>query len=554
MVANLVLRFDEALFDGDTVPPPQTAEALATALSPELPGAPSLRPQLMDTSSTDHLTAALSIIPKAGSVELPGYRTAGKFSLTFAWKDLPIDPRAIRALGVEIYLGTVQADGFSRGMRGQLENGRLASVIATNPENLVLAGVVDTHKVSYTDKGSELVLEGRDLRGIFLDAPLAPETLKGLNTNQPIQEVVKDLLKRAPQGEKVPVEVVATDWPAGIVPSPGDVGLDAREQKGANGAKKGIAKVKGEPGLLSFWDLITNLCMLVGAMPFFKGQKLMIRTARGLYEQTKADAVSPFKSGKPRDIKVGDNTFVPINFRRMVYGRNIGNLTFERKLTGRAKLPTVLVVSVDQAQKGKNKLITAQWPDVGPGVDAAKVVEAQTTNVDPSGKAAGTNVMRISVPGIADKERLRSIARQIYEEVSRGEFSGACNSKDLASLGGDNSDADILRLRPGDAVEFLVDASGVGSVPPVISELNTKAAEPPAAAVKSLAARLGGRTDIAKVLVAITRGTFAKLQSVFRVFNVKFTWDAGSGVAVDFDFQNYKIGRASCRERVSSPV
>jgi hypothetical protein len=50
--------------------------------------------------------------------------------------------------------------------------------------------------------------------------------------------------------------------------------------------------------------------------------------------------------------------------------------------------------------------------------------------------------------------------------------------------------------------------------------------------------------DLAKVLVGTSRGRFQGLQNVFRVGNVKYSWDLRSGIGVDFDFQNYIVARS----------
>lgn len=540
MACNLIIRFDEALVSGAYLSP-KSAEDLADTLTLPLGGSVN-KAGILD-GAKDRLTHIISVIPKAASLELPGYRQAGKFSLTFAWRDLPLDPRAIRALGVEVYVGTVPAANFQRGMMGETNGDRPASYLVESADNLMLAGVVDNHTVTFNDKGSELKLDGRDLRAIFIDGKIAPSTVKQLNVDQPVHLVVKDILAKAPQGAQIQVNVDASDWPGGIVPAPAAKELLSRINLGAKGQKPAMP-VKGQSKDLSFWDIITNFCSLVGAVPFFRGHALWIRPARSLFDQAKAgtkngpQTKTPFKNGQVRNIKTSRNE-VQISFRRMIYGRNVAALNFERKLGG-VKVPTVLCVSVDPSKAGEAKLIEAKWPDDEDGADAARVEAAQVTSVDASGKESATDVLRIPVPGITDKDRLRAIAKQIYEEVGRGEMGGSCSSKDLASLGGDNDDADIVRLMPGDACEFLVDATGVQGLPPVVSELNTTASESTAEAARKLAQRLGGnRQDLAEVLVGTARGTVQKLQNVFRVANVKYSWAVDSGLAVDFDFQNY---------------
>jgi hypothetical protein len=243
----------------------------------------------------------------------------------------------------------------------------------------------------------------------------------------------------------------------------------------------------------------------------------------------------------------------------MVYGRNIGSLEFERKYHG-TKVPSIEVVSFNpDAKNAADRILEATWPVAKqkglaavPGADsvedveadASAVADAEVTSVDPSGKTAEKETLRISVPGFSDKTRLLGLARQIYEEVGRGELGGKCSSKDLASIGGDNDDADMLRLTTGDAVEFFVDATGMGGFPPIVSELTLQAESSPQAAVQYAIDKLGIERDLATVIVGTARGSFAKLQTTFRVNTVKFTWDVQTGIAVDFDFQNYIEARA----------
>jgi hypothetical protein len=66
----------------------------------------------------------------------------------------------------------------------------------------------------------------------------------------------------------------------------------------------------------------------------------------------------------------------------------------------------------------------------------------------------------------------------------------------------------------------------------------------------ALVARLGDE-NLARVLVATARNTVQELQRIFRVKDVKFGWNASSGVSIDFDFNNFvevrndKAGAAS---------
>lgn len=527
---NLVLRFDEQLM-GLPQTPGQSAEDLANAIMSPVgqarDGAGALK------AIKDKLTAVFAIVPTRASLELPGYRQAPKFSLSFLFKDFPVDPRVLRAVGVEIFIGTVPAGDFAKGMRGFDVNGRLASQVLLTPANLRSAGVVDSIVTEHDDKGSSVTMEGRGLQGIFLDGKIDPKTLSRIDPTKPIHNVVEQVLSLAPIGAKIPVAVDPTEWPFGVIPAPMDEGIFTRANLGSDGASPS-ASMTGDANKLNFWDVITRVCFLVGAVPYFDGHTLRVRPARSLYRQV-TGGTTPFAGGVPRRIPTRDNrSSMTVNHRLMIFGRNIERLKFERKMAGAALRPTVVCVSVDTSStaRGKDRLIQAQWPP-------ANETDATTTRVAPSGDSAAKDVLRIPIPGVRSKERLLQVAQDVYEEIGRGELSGSCESKDLSSFGGSNSDTDMLRLTPGDAVEFLTDASGISTIPPVVSELNALAAQSVQEAEDAVARRLGGRKDLARALVGAARGTFKNLQNVFRVNTVRYSWGIQEGIGVDFDFQNY---------------
>ncbi len=546
VACRFMLRFDEALLAAplpDPESPQDRAESLAGglgALAGALGGLAAAsdsgkRVGLMDGTG-DRLTHIFSIIPTSASVEVPSFRLAPKFSLTFAFKDFPIDPRAIRAAGVDIYIATVKASEFSDGMLGRLRgDGRLASQLTLDDKSLMLAGLVDSITTEFNERGSEVRMDGRGFQGMFLDKKISSDTLKNLNLNQPLDQVVRDLLDSIPQGKKIPLAPVRTDWPGGVLPSPAVPEILARPNKGRDGQSTQVP-TESDPNQIAVWDLITKLCFLVGAVPYFKAHQLILRTARGIYDQ-KDSGPTPFKGGAPRSVETKGGA-INVRFRKMVYGRNLLTFKLERKFQGNV-VPTVRVVCVDTnaKTKGADRLLTVEWPKQGE-------TDARRTRINPNGTEAATDFLNIPVKGVTDKTRLLEIARQVYEEVGRGEVGGSASSKDLASLGGDNGDTDLITLRPGDAVEFLVDAAGLASVPPVASELTNQATRADQDIVQDLQQRLGMSADLAKVLVGTSRGRFQGLQNVFRVGNVKYSWDLRSGIGVDFDFQNYIVARA----------
>ena len=100
MVANLRIRFDET-FQTLEIPEPDLQSGIEGASA-----APSQQPQPRPLIIQKGIhTNIANRVPRSAKIELPGLRQAGTFDLEFDWRELPIDPRLMRSIAVEIYLG-----------------------------------------------------------------------------------------------------------------------------------------------------------------------------------------------------------------------------------------------------------------------------------------------------------------------------------------------------------------------------------------------------------------------------------------------------------------
>jgi hypothetical protein len=527
-------------------------------------------------------------VPMKGSVELPGVRQAGKFNLQFDFRDLPLDPRLIDDCAIEIHLGCVApetfAEGMSSGQGAQLPRQITRRVLRTSrgveveeavgigftdDETLVLYGTVDTWTVEHEGR-STVSVEGRDLRGFLLDAKVPMQRMAELDLSKSIDSVVKDILGTLSSrlSLKAFVSINADEWPNRKIPSP--VTQDGLTRVRLDSDGQGTGKSSGAGSgqdKLSYWDLITRYCTLVGAVPYMRGQYIWIRPARRIFDMIEdRSQPTPFAGGKERVARAQDSTGASwddiIRVRRLVYGRNIEKLSFERKYAQAA--PIVEVVSIDDRVRGESKLLIAQWPPKGSlaaalkgdtdEADGDKPEKTQSKTTASSSSSGGSDRVLLAFPCIRSLAQLQQVAQDIYEEIGRGEMGGNCSTHALTSFGGDFSDPDMLRLRPGDAVEFLVDAGllqsrgdGRGQPPLAPAEPLKMEALPFADAVRQIAERLpvladGGRdTNLARAIVASSRSRVVGDLRWFRVSNVKYDWSTSGGVSVAFDFQNYIV-------------
>lgn len=558
-VCNLRVRFDEALHVLERPLPAPASVATIVAAPPSVPGASAVRPLILRGGS-DNMTFVMNRVPLSAKVQLAGYRQAHKWSFDLDYRDLPLDPRVVRSIGVELHLGVVAAADFAAGITQTPARGaQRRSILQTrdaagfmNKDTLILVGVADSITSSFSGGRAVIAMEGRDMRGLFLDPPnVRADLVAQIDLTRPIHKVVAQIMSLHPFGGEITVEVNEDDWPDGVVPSPGAAGDLTRVNLGAAGTNPKVP-VAGDANRLTYWDIVTNYCNLVGGIPYFDGATLKVRPAKSIYaniaDDNRADfdprVKAPFKNGSPRELKT-DSGNKKIAVRRMVYGRDIEDLSFQRKLQG-VKVPVVEVVCLDTSstQRGQGKLLIARWPDATVKAKRGRgtVQKAKATTVAPSGEAVLSDVLRIPVHGIKDLERLRDIAQSIYEEIGRGEMGGKVTTKDLASFGGDNDDADILRLRPGEPVSLIVDTRALASRPPLETELTEHSRRSFEEEVSEIEKRLGD-PNMARVLVACARGQVVELQSYFRVDTVSFSWDAKSGVQSEFDFKNYVEAR-----------
>ena len=111
LVANLQILFDEGL---TLAASPSSSESLASS-GGDL-GVARIPKPLFTTPGSNKFSFSLGVVPRQASIELPGYRQAGTFEMTLPFRDFPLDPRVVRAVGVAIHMDSVQAAEFAMGV------------------------------------------------------------------------------------------------------------------------------------------------------------------------------------------------------------------------------------------------------------------------------------------------------------------------------------------------------------------------------------------------------------------------------------------------------
>ncbi len=517
----------------------------------------------------NQLNFTVSAVPLSASVTLPNPRQAGTFDLTLRYEDFPVDPRSVRSISAAISIGSVPPEDYAEVMAGGV--GALAAASRRRSihdvfndsgeireDTLAVVGLIDEISVSHGSDGSTVSMSGRDLIGVLIDSPFLGAWVDAVDFGQDIGAVVKSIILFHPLRAffvgKIDVAPAET-WPGGSLPSVAwaqDLGPTRTSMNGRPRMSKGATD-------LTFWDYITQVCTLVGAIPRIRGSRLQIMPAQGLYDQATAKGTwskwygPPFQApdGSRASRQLPDGTLLVM--RQMAYGRDLESLSVSHKLAG-TKAKVVEVVSrTESATGGAGRVVVGRWPEQGdlpnyPGELVTLSLNAQYEEVlDPqTGKKKRKkiedvqDVHRVSFPGISDPNRCKLIAKAIFEEVMRGEFQGTAVTPCLGSAGGSNADPDMIRLRPGDAII-------IGVAPEALSEGTLKRIiEDPEGEVARLARRYSpgdgppniAATNLAKMLVNQQASLVRQLTDTFYVQNVQFTVD-GSKLSITFDFVNF---------------
>lgn len=200
--------------------------------------------------------------------------------------------------------------------------------------------------------------------------------------------------------------------------------------------------------------------------------------------------------------------------------------------------------------------------DLGRGTIATPVAHgsrraehAATTHVSPSGRDPHEELLTIRVDGVTDPVQLQQCAKSLYEEIGRNEIDGTVESKHMKTFNSaDNRTMDILQLRPGRAVELVVDASrfsgasyaGAGQSRQTIETTLAQTSSLPFEQAVDRVHQYIRDPNLARVIVATYRGQIMGVLRFFRVANIRFDWTVSqteAGIATSIDFQNYFLPR-----------
>lgn len=466
-------------------------------------------PPQQQIKSIDQRTWRLDgIIPLRATLNRNGPRMADTLSLALSFRDLPLDPRAMRSIAVQFWLGCITPEQLADEAAGKIVvpcPDTFVDAFGRTRENLRFQGYVDDYETTLNDGGPEVSLECTDNTRILIDQD-APVKLT-VSPDKPLDEAVADYLSNFPQFVGLSVEY----RPGGAaVPS-----LGGALAKTAFKPKLGPPPAGGGgAGKMSVWDYLTDIAGSIGQLVRFEGTTVIFQRPRTFYAgRGRARPDDPFRG---RVLPSGRQ----IDSRLLVYGRNVDELGFKRRFS--RNISNNVEVRCYSPRLGRT--LVARFPT---GKDDRQKKPVPGDKTDDKWRVT-------TVHGIEDEPTLRIVAQGVYEQLGRAELTGKVVTKNLGSFGGSNLDPDLLDVQAGDSVSIEVQHDEPG--------LTAIGGSGGAGQAASFLERLGFPSGFA----AAYQNTIANvgLPTTFRVRTCAIDWDSEQGVTLDFEVVNYVEVRA----------
>jgi hypothetical protein len=504
------------------------AATLETVPDPDNPGRFLVQPkggtagqnELVPEASSDDLTQTITgIIPKNFQWKQAGFRSASELKLQIRWSDLPLDPRVIRSVAVEFFLGTVSALEYAQGVQGKTRGDAFGQQVpnAKEPLNVVADGYLDdngNHRTNLRFQGwvdefkstmgedqPMIELTCKDNTSLLMNQIASPTHV--ISAKVPLDKAIADYLVNFPQLSGMTVEF--RGGPGETAPTVGTLlaGTAFRPQLGPQPSK-------GQGDDLQVWDYITDVCGAVGLVNYLDGTNIIIARP-----STVLDGVAQVRPDDPyKERKLASGSY-PV--RAVIFGKNLLGLEVSRKY-GTQESKNIEVRCWSPRRK---QLLVARYPTKADRIPSAS----------PGTDKADAKWSIVRVQGVEDKNLLQQIAKDYYNGRNRNEIEVNLKTKNLSSFGGGNTDPDLLDLKAADPLEVLVDRDAFGA---------------PAAAEKDLTAQganeqflidLGYTKAFATAYANAYRN--AGFQRIFRLREMNVSGDVDEGVSFELKVVNF---------------
>lgn len=437
------------------------------------------------------------------TITVNDYRTTDTFTLDIDYKNFPFDPRSIRALGVTIYMADQRKLYTDDGKLNLIKPGD-ATKLDPAVSNAVFSGFADKETLKFDDTKRTVHFEGRDFTSLLIDKKY--QTSDGRVSPIALNEPLDVALKRLLANFKATAEISVVNRTGTTLPT---------IAKYYPGFGDPLAGSKNTGSKETYWEIIQDMVNRAGLICFMRLDQLILATPKN-QATTQND-----------DIK-------------FVYGRNIKNLEYERKL-GRLKGFNIRVrsrVRKTVLQADIPREATAAWcKQFGVNKEDVSVpVLKPDGSLDKSTGATTQQAafLTFPVPNISDKDQLIRIGQTVFEQYSLQQLEGSFSTREMLGRGpskdplGDQTKSfkqyDLTQLQKGQSIVIEIDMDDLAQ----ISRLADTATRE----------QYLIRRNYDRKVASIFAKTLGKFSPRFQIKSYTMTMDQDNGWDLNVKFQN----------------
>jgi len=507
------------------------------------------------------LSSGFDLVPLKCTVERNSYRKADTCRIEIPFARLPFDPKIVRSLTVQVFGGVFDSAEYADAVGPTDSTGLLLtdSIPIGRPlagmSQELFRGFADDVKLVANKTGARVSIQARDLTSFLIDNEVPPNAVRDIPGDVPLDLLIQQILfgdgiPNSPRRLGLPgvrglvVVNEATD-PLSFDPVTGEVFLrqplpPVTDFKGPQwldskrSTKKGRKMSAGSSHKVTYWDLITDICVSAAFICYIRTPKNPIALPGGGTILPSAELVI----SRPRTYYAGRGQVVPSTgnpvpqVRKYIYGVNANEVSTTKKFAG-VKTPTIEVRSYDIVT---GKQLIGRFPLIKkknnrPSVTGTADHEDIKVFVhDELNFGQGTTTI------IAQKF-LEEAAQSIYEQLGRGEQTISVKTVHMSGIAAnldDGSVADNFLLEAGDPIEI-----GFAVAEPEEGQVNVLTLfEGQAIDGRTQAYILAGVPPAAAALAAAA-SLSPKAQKQYRTQRVVFDWDNNTGWSFDIEAINY---------------
>ena len=313
---------------------------------------------------------------------------------------------------------------------------------------------------------------------------------------------------------------------------------DGHAKKPSKGQRSGRKK-------MSYWDMITDLCVGSGYICYFGPDPRFVPAPGAPPPSTVLIITEP--QTYYRDIP----NFAD-EIHTFVYGNNVTSMTVKRGLAGEIAAPVVAQAIED----GSGQTIFGVWP---PGADKATNRTKQATAPGVPGVGDRTELKTFNladrIPFEGAAETMTRIARSIYDQIAMGDLEVSVSTKRLSAKPKNvgRSVVDMFDLQAGMPFRFQLaprDSRSLEGDVPLTTAVGFWTELTPAGKIAYLTEALGIPPVTASIIATAVENEL--VPDVLYTDSVRINYDKDSGLSFDIDGVNYVDSSLELRKQASA--